>query len=387
MDGGPAERELGVLARRYSVLTWAVVATGCVLLGLVVVPGHRPVLAVAAMAVLLAWIAGYTVRLRRAPSAWLVTWNVIVVGLAALGQRWMVADTAAADGTGWVLAAVTVTAVALQWHTPAPAGAVATVVLVTAYVAGAWLAVGSAELHRLPMVLWAIPYAVLSRGCHRMLVTAGRRSDALLAERERQRKALAMSAARRADAREQQALLHDTVAATLLMVGLGAVPGPRSWLVDQASRDLLVLRSRTGPANSTDLADLLTEEARHSPVPVRCATLPRMVLPAAVADAVAGSVREALRNVDRHAGVDHATLRVVSDPLRIDILDTGRGFDPGRVPEHRRGVAESIVVRMAAVGGRATVQSAPGQGTQVRLEWPVPDSTTPEPMTPDPDRP
>ena len=370
MDGGPAERELGVLARRYSVLTRAVVATGSVLLGLIVVPGPHPLVAVTAMVGLLAWIAGYTVGLRRSLSTRLVGWDLAVVGLAALGQRWLVADSAAADGTGWVLAVVTITVVALQWHTPVPAGAAATVLLVTAYVAGGWLAAGSVELHRLPMVLWAIPYAALSRGCHRMLVSAGRRSDALLTERERQRKALAVGAARRADEREQQALLHDTVAATLLMVGLGTVSRPRSWLADQASRDLLVLRSRTGPAVPTDLADLLAAEVSHSPVPTTHATLPRMILPAPVAEAVAGSVREALQNVARHAGVDHATLEVASDPLQIDILDAGCGFDPDRVPEHRRGVAESIVARMAAAGGRATVRSAPGQGTLVRLEWP-----------------
>jgi hypothetical protein len=206
--------------------------------------------------------------------------------------------------------------------------------------------------------------------CYLFLVSAGRRSDVLLAERERHRIGRAVSAARRADEREQQALLHDTVASTLLMVGLGTVPGRRSWLADQAGRDLLVLQRRTAPAIPTDLADLLAAEVSRSPVLVRYATPPRAVLPAPVAEAVAGSVREALQNVARHAGVDHATLSVTPEPLRIDILDAGRGFDPDQVPAQRRGLAASILARMAAVGGRATVRSAPGQGTLVRLEWP-----------------
>src|SRR5205814_5835488 len=104
--------------------------------------------------------------------------------------------------------------------------------------AGAWLAIGTAETHRLALVFWVVWAGLLSRGCYRLLLSAGRRADALLAERERHRSALAVSTARRADEREQQALLHDTVAATLLMVGLGAVPRPRSWLAEQASRDL-----------------------------------------------------------------------------------------------------------------------------------------------------
>ena len=370
MDGGPAERELGVLARRYSVLTRAVVATGCMVLGLIVVPGPRPLPAVTVMVLLLAWIAGYTARLLRSPSPWFVACDVALLCLAALGQRWTVPESAAADGTGWILAVMTITVVALQWHTPVWAGVAALVLLVVAYLAGGWIAVGSVDARQLPMALWLIPQGALSRGCYLVLVSAGRRSDALLAQRERHRRTLAVSAARRADEREQQALLHDTVGATLLMVGLGTVPGRRSWLADQAGRDLLVLRRRAAPATPTDLADLLAAEVSHSPVPVRHATPPRVVLPAPVAEAIAGSVREALRNVARHAGVDHATLSVVSDPLRVDILDAGRGFDPDRVPGHRRGVAASIVARMATVGGRATVRSAPGQGTLVRLEWP-----------------
>jgi hypothetical protein len=37
------------------------------------------------------------------------------------------------------------------------------------------------------------------------------------------------------------------------------------------------------------------------------------------------------------------------------------------VPEDRRGVRESILGRMTRHGGRATVHSAPGGGTEVEL--------------------
>jgi hypothetical protein len=370
VDDRPTERELGVLARRYTVLARGFVATGCVLLGLIVVPDAHRWLVVPGMVALLAWITGYTLRLLRSSAPWLVACDVALVCLAALTQQWTVPDAAAADGTSWVLAVVTITVITLQWHTGMWTGAAAMALLVAAYLAGAWMVVGGTELDRLPLVFWALWGGILSRGCYRLLLSAGRRSDALLAERERRRSARAVSAARRADEREQQALLHDTAAATLLMVGLGAVPGPRSWLADQASRDLQVLHRRAGPAVPSDLAELLSAEISRSPVPVSHAAAPRVVLPTPVAEAIAGSVREALQNVARHAGVDHATVSVGSHPLRVDIVDAGRGFDPECVPAHRRGVAGSIVARMAAVGGRATVRSAPGAGTLVRLEWP-----------------
>jgi hypothetical protein len=373
VDGGPAQRQLGVLARRYSVLTRAVVAAGCILLGLVIVPGPRPYLAIVAMLALLGWVLAYTARVLRSPSPWFVAVDVALLCLAALTEHWTVPGPAAADGSGWVLAVLTITVVAVQWHTPTWAGMVALGLLVVAYLLGGWLVTGF-DVARLPLALWLLPQGILSRGCYVVLRTAGRRSDAMLAERERRRQLLAVSTARRADEREHQALLHDTVAATLLMVGLGTVPGPRSWLAEQADRDLRVLRRQVAPAAATapaDLADLLAAEVSRSPVPVRYEVPPRLVLPARVAEAVAGSVREALANVARHAGVDHAAVTVTTDPLRVDIADAGRGFEPEAVVSaHRRGLAGSIVGRMAGVGGRATIRSAPGEGTLVRLEWP-----------------
>ncbi|MGW2328399.1 hypothetical protein ACWC5C_21935 [Streptomyces sp. NPDC001700] len=48
----------------------------------------------------------------------------------------------------------------------------------------------------------------------------------------------------------------------------------------------------------------------------------------------------------------------------MTVGDGGAGFDVTRVPDHRYGLARSVVDRMAAVGSR------PGHGTEVRLEWP-----------------
>ncbi|WP_244199790.1 sensor histidine kinase, partial [Amycolatopsis thailandensis] len=81
------------------------------------------------------------------------------------------------------------------------------------------------------------------------------------------------------------------------------------------------------------------------------------------------AVREALVNVDRHAGVGEALL-TVEDGVRVTVRDEGRGFDPAATPAQRRGVRGSLVERMAAAGGRAEVTSAPGAGTTVDLVWP-----------------
>ena len=49
------------------------------------------------------------------------------------------------------------------------------------------------------------------------------------------------------------------------------------------------------------------------------------------------------------------------------VRDRGQGFDRAAVPPDRRGLAESIEARLERAGGRATIVSAPGGGTEVEL--------------------
>ena len=58
--------------------------------------------------------------------------------------------------------------------------------------------------------------------------------------------------------------------------------------------------------------------------------------------------------------------------VEVTVSDTGRGFDPERVPPSRYGIREAIVGRMHAVGGSAQVESHPGVGTTVTLRWAQP---------------
>ena len=52
----------------------------------------------------------------------------------------------------------------------------------------------------------------------------------------------------------------------------------------------------------------------------------------------------------------------------VEVTDAGTGFDVGKVPPSRRGIRQSIVGRMAAAGGTATVTGS--AGTRVLLRWP-----------------
>jgi signal transduction histidine kinase len=95
-------------------------------------------------------------------------------------------------------------------------------------------------------------------------------------------------------------------------------------------------------------------------------------LPLPTVEALAAATREALANVAKHAGATRATVRaeVAGEAVVVRIEDDGAGFDPARTP-FGSGLRHSVLDRIAAVGGTATVRSAPGAGTCVTLTVPL----------------
>ncbi len=88
--------------------------------------------------------------------------------------------------------------------------------------------------------------------------------------------------------------------------------------------------------------------------------------------ALLGAGREATVNAAKWSGASSVSLFAEVEPTQVSIFvrDRGRGFDPDAVDGDRQGIAESIRARMQRHGGRATIRSAPGQGTEVELVMP-----------------
>jgi signal transduction histidine kinase len=84
------------------------------------------------------------------------------------------------------------------------------------------------------------------------------------------------------------------------------------------------------------------------------------------------AAREAMTNAAKFAGVEEIDVytEVSDDEVAVFVRDRGVGFDPAAVPEDRHGIRESIEGRLARAGGRATVTSRPGGGTEVELRLP-----------------
>jgi signal transduction histidine kinase len=80
--------------------------------------------------------------------------------------------------------------------------------------------------------------------------------------------------------------------------------------------------------------------------------------------------QEALNNIAKHAGGRQVELRLDCQPghLHLCIQDDGLGFDASSIPPGHLGVA-IMRERASSIGASLMIESQPGQGTTVALDW------------------
>lgn len=205
-----------------------------------------------------------------------------------------------------------------------------------------------------------------------VLVATLTRLDAVRAERVRQEldETFDATAARMtADARH---LIHNEVIGTLSAVA--NYRGVDAERIREACRRV----GRTLSADDTDdgedgatLSSLVARAAAESLVRVTIEphTLdPR--LDTAQFVALDRAIREALRNVRRHAGVTEASIGWQRDEDSWQLLVTDHGAGSASLTGSW-GVTHAIARSLADLGGSAEVRSTPGAGTVVDLRWPT----------------
>ncbi len=93
--------------------------------------------------------------------------------------------------------------------------------------------------------------------------------------------------------------------------------------------------------------------------------------------------QEAVNNVVKHSGAARAvlSLRRVGDVLVLGVSDDGVGFDVGRArgavasgPAGEHYGLSSVTERCALIGASLRIESAPGRGTAVMVELPLPSA-------------
>lgn len=373
---GAGERLVDLTLERYGAWLRSAVVCLCGALG---VAGADDVAAIPlALMLLVPALLACGVRLyalrRPLPLALLWALDAAVLVLTGLCQPVLGGD--GADVMVEAVVAICVITFQHEWAKLPAAGAALAVLGVVACALGDLLSSPEQSPELAPLLRLLI-LAGLSRAAYLIVRARARAADRAAARSAEARREAEVSAARRATEREYLATLHDTASATLLMVSQGDARD-WSWLPRRARQDLEALSAVPGFETGTvDLARLLDcvpgESASESQAMVRLRTRidGPLTVPSGPGLAIFNGVREAVTNVARHAGVPEAelTARAEGDGVVVELSDTGRGFHPQSVPARRRGIARSIIGRMDAVGGSATVSSHPGAGTRVQWRW------------------
>lgn len=197
----------------------------------------------------------------------------------------------------------------------------------------------------------------------------GQLAEVLVADR-------AASAAR-AERRELEREMHDTVLNTLSAIGRSGLPDSEA-VRRRCSADARFLRTLREEGDTAtgllgrlrSMIDPMVEDG----FPV---TLHRVRadggddLPREVVTALVRATREALNNAREHSGADaaHVDVDMAGQAVTVRVTDRGIGIGRSRNPR-RLGVRRSLTERLADAGGRADVRHVAGEGTTVTLRWP-----------------
>lgn len=192
--------------------------------------------------------------------------------------------------------------------------------------------------------------------------------------------------------------IHDTLAQGLSSLRMLLQAADRAWTAEPERARAYVRRAAEAAGENLDEArrfvrDLAPPGLRDGSLPGALAALCESVggdtgldvrfrqegteypLDPVVAAALLRVAQGALANVREHSGAGRAvvTLSYLAGEVMLDVYDDGVGFDETAVtPAPGRGHGlRAMRERLAGVGGRLTIENAPGEGTAVAAAVPV----------------
>jgi NarL family two-component system sensor histidine kinase LiaS len=147
-------------------------------------------------------------------------------------------------------------------------------------------------------------------------------------------------------------------------------------LVDSVRKELtnLVDELRPQSMDGQDFSEILKEQAlewsHRSGIELRTNIEGHAELSLAIRETLFRITQEALSNVARHSSAGHVDvfLEYGPDIVTLIVKDDGRGFDMSA--KHVGLGLHSMQERSQALGGSFTVESAPGQGTKIKVTLP-----------------
>jgi NarL family two-component system sensor histidine kinase LiaS len=144
----------------------------------------------------------------------------------------------------------------------------------------------------------------------------------------------------------------------------------------QKELDILIRGMRPAALEERGLAgalrDYVASWSRGSGIPIEVHIRGEREVSLEVEQALFRVAQEALANVARHSGADEAEIELVygEDALTLRVTDDGRGFDSKNSTNEGFGL-QSMSDRLASIGGRLHIESAPGEGTMVVCVCPI----------------
>ena len=142
-------------------------------------------------------------------------------------------------------------------------------------------------------------------------------------------------------------------------------------------RSLILRDPEDAPTGSVSLRQALEELGRSiEGVPITMSSVGPMWMPAAPAQELVAAIRQTLENVVRHADASKAIVfsDQEGDEIIVSVRDDGKGFeyDETRLQqEGKAGMLKSMKGRAEELGGRMTVTSSPGNGTEIEFRVPA----------------
>jgi two-component system nitrate/nitrite sensor histidine kinase NarX len=186
--------------------------------------------------------------------------------------------------------------------------------------------------------------------------------------------------------------LHDAVTQTLFSASAIAEALPAAWrqspekalrgveelqrLTRGALAEMRTLLLELRPAALTEkplselLGSLCTAVMSRTRIPIELDVEGEALLAPEVQVALYRITQEALNNIAKHAAASQVGITGRCEPERVElrIEDDGRGFEPSAVAPGSLGLG-IMRERAASIGATLCVESRPGAGTAVRVEW------------------
>jgi signal transduction histidine kinase len=347
------------------------------------------------------WAAAVTIYLRRGwPGPLFACIDSAVYVALALTAQACVPPATRDDAFSWLVICMSSQLVVPAWYASAPLAMPLALAAPVAYWVGAERMAGAGSRTMTAAAILLIGVGAVHSYGRWVLYRRAAAADAALDEADRDASEQYVNLSRNIERREHERLLHDTVLNTLTALA-HADSNDTAEVRNRCRQDVArIAAALSDPADQEtgagrpygDLSGAVRAVAaemrsRGLNVHVDIAEDFTLVVPPQVATAISNAIREALSNAAAHARTTEAFVEISrigptvhaegSDRLQVSVRDFGAGFDLARVDQARLGLRRSITERIADCGGEASIWSAPGEGTLVRMSWPAPTQPAP----------